>query len=121
MPLGLEDAQRVNAKNNELKAGVIFIIVLNKLLFFCLISYGFDISKNFLHVKRKRLSATVSTIKLSKRKTDDSLQILHTILFGRKAKVTNRYGFLVWLFWFVIHQMVVTGFSFELVIVDIVF
>jgi hypothetical protein len=46
-------------KNNELKAGVIFIIVLKKLLFFCLISYGSDISKNFLHVERKRLSAIV--------------------------------------------------------------
>jgi hypothetical protein len=98
------------------------LLFLINCFFFCLISYGFDISKNFLHVERKRLSATVSVaFKLSKRKTDDSLQILHTILFGRKAKVTNEYGFLVWLFWFVIHQMVVIGFSFELVIVDIVF
>ncbi len=41
--------------------------------------------------------------KLSKRKTDDNLQILHTILYGKKAKVINQYSFLVYLFWLDIH------------------
>lgn len=36
--------------------------------------------------------------KLSKRKADDNLQLLHTILFGKKAKVIQLFLILVWLF-----------------------
>lgn len=34
--------------------------------------------------------------KLSKRKPDDNLQLLHTILFGKKAKVNLCFGVVIW-------------------------